>query len=142
MSSSANVIVTGPIDLLQLTHRASGQIFLGLVFQDWEEALEFAQALANSERVIVALLWCDRATICYVRGERAGQPTATAWIRVPEPKEVPWNKLAGIVCVATASREIWGPWDINVLTGNVEAMSLPDLDALFPDLAPRLTRVL
>ena len=142
MSSSANVIVTGPIDLLQLTHRASGQIFLGLGFQDREEALEFAQALAGSERVIVALLWSDRATICYVRGERVGQPIATAWIGVPDPRKVPWNKLAGVMCIATAAQEIWGPWDIDVLTGNVGAMSLPDLDALFPALAPRLTRVL
>lgn len=132
----------GPIHLMQLTHRTSGRIFLGLGFDVREEALEFAWALSRSERVIVALLQCGRATICYVRGERAGQPTATARIGVPEPKEVPWGKLAGVVCVATASREIWGPWDIDVLTGNVGAASLCNLDVVFPDLAPRLTRVL
>jgi len=132
----------GPIHLMQLSHRTSGQIFLGLGFDAREEALEFAWALSRSERVIVALLRCDRVTICYVRGERAGQPTATARIGVPHPEKVSWDKLAGVVCIATATQEIWGPWDIDVLTGNVGAASLCSLDVVFPDLAPRLTRVL
>lgn len=132
----------GPCSLVAMTHRRTGRTFLGLDFESPDEAGDFARALRDSDRVIVALLQHNRATICYVRGETRGKPTATAQLEVDDAGEIPWELLAGVICLASSPRWVSQPVEIDqLLTGHLVGLVGADLDVVFPRIAPALARV-
>jgi len=124
---------------------------LGLDFGSLTESRGFARALRESERVMVALLRCNRATVCYVRGERAaqpcvnsitqGQPTATAQIEIDDPARIPWGLVSGVICLSSPFRWVSRPVGIDrVLTRQLRGVGRADLDEISPVVASALAR--
>lgn len=130
------------MNLVKISQKTSGKRFLGLDFESPEESRGFARALRESQRVMVALLQRNRATICYIRAETDGRPTVTAQIEIEEPGRIAWGQIAGVICLASPFRWASQPTGIDrALTGQLRGVGRADLDEIFPVVASALARV-